>query len=76
MANFFIYIDKAYRSEIALFRAEGVQRDECEMVEMPAGTRQIYRVGELSFFESMADAARAFLASPANDPMRTIQVCN
>ena len=45
MANFFVYIDKAYRSEIDLFRAEHVSREYCEMVEMPSVTTEIYRLG-------------------------------
>ena len=73
MANFFVYIDKAYCSEIALYRSEGITREECEVVEMPADTTDIYRVGELVFEHSLARAAAAFFADPSGE-LRSIPV--
>lgn len=74
MANFFVYIDKAYRSEIALYRSERVTREECEVVEMPVGTTNIYRVGELVFEHSLARGAAAFFADPSSGALRSIPV--
>lgn len=43
-AAFQVYGVNAYRSELTLFRSEGVTADEAEQVEAPIDARELYRV--------------------------------
>jgi hypothetical protein len=42
--TFHVYSHRAYRSEIALFRAEGVTANEAEQVSAPASISWLWRV--------------------------------
>jgi len=63
-ATFHVYMMKAYRSEIALFRAEGVTAINAEQVEAPVNAREFWRFegpGALKFFSNSSEAYGAML---------------
>lgn len=43
-ATFQVYGVNAYRSELALYRAQGVTADEAEQVVAPVDARELYKV--------------------------------
>jgi hypothetical protein len=75
-SSFFVYGDKAYRSEIALYRKEGVTSEECEVVSAPAETAELYRLasghGELILYD-FVEAAR-HLRSSGFSSLRSVAV--
>lgn len=64
-ATFHVYLTKAYRSEIALFRAEGVTAINAEQVGAPADTRRFWRVEGAGRPVFLLDGREAFAAFTA-----------
>jgi carboxypeptidase C (cathepsin A) len=64
-ALFQVYVHRAYRSEIALFQAEGVTAEEASQYCAPAGTDSFYRVGH-DFYYDLSEALAAFRADAAD----------
>jgi hypothetical protein len=60
---FQVYGHRAYRSELALFRAEGVRAEEASQHRAPAGANSFYRVGH-DFYCELSEAFAAFSADP------------
>jgi hypothetical protein len=74
-ASYFISgSNRAYRSEIALFRNEKLTADDCMVVQAPQGASQLYivegRRGSLSVSADLAKAWKTFLRVQAP---RTLQ---
>jgi hypothetical protein len=67
--KYFVSIDKAYRSEIALYREERVTAEYCAIIEAPEGTKVFYAVevkpGAISIWTDMQDAFEAMRQTKA-----------
>lgn len=60
LVRYFVSVDRAYRSEIALFREERVTAEYCAVIEAPEGTQQFFAVEWAASVSIWADMNEAF----------------